>query len=200
MAERLFAMIGGVLLSAGVTFAHPYHVSVAEIERDAETNRLEVALRVWPEDLERVLSSATGERVNIERTENADELIVAYLDRVFVVAPPSDDPPRSSTPAPVFGPAGEDGERAELPRIVWVGKEIEGREAWIYFEVRLPEGMDSIEGAWISNRLHFGAVEQQENVMRVRDGEFRVTVRTDERTPWVRVVEEGAPANGSDGR
>jgi len=52
IARLAFALLTVISL-APLACAHPYHVSVAEIERDVETDRLEVALKVWPEEIGR---------------------------------------------------------------------------------------------------------------------------------------------------
>ncbi len=184
-----FALIGIAAL-AGAASLHPFHVSVAEIERNAETNRVEFALRLWPEDLERALSARAGKAVDLENTENIDELILAYIDRTFFIAPPGEKPSAAWKPKTILDTPDENGEQAELPRLTWVGKEVGGRDVWVYFEMRLPESMPSLEGAWISNSLLVRTIDGHENMMQIRDGDLRVTLRTDEQTRWVRIATE----------
>jgi len=81
IARLAFALLTVISL-APLACAHPYHVSVAEIERDVETDRLEVALKVWPEDLEKALTAQEGESVNLDRTEGVDEMIRSEERRV----------------------------------------------------------------------------------------------------------------------
>ena len=44
-----------------VSFVHPIHVSVAEIEMDEKDKRLEIMMRVFTDDLELTLRKATNQ-------------------------------------------------------------------------------------------------------------------------------------------
>jgi len=166
--------------------AHPSHVSVAEIERDQQTNRLEIALRVWPEDLEKTLEARTDRDVDLDSSDGVDELIADYLDETIIVAPPGKKPTRNWRPVPITK-TDEQGDTIELPRVIWVGKKFDRRDLWLYFELRLPAGMGSLKDAWISNRLFLGSVPSQENVMQIRDADLRVTLRTESDRLWARI-------------
>ena len=53
-----------VSLTAAVVSAHPSHVAIAEAEWNQESKKMEVALRVRPEDLEEALTRAeTSENI-----------------------------------------------------------------------------------------------------------------------------------------
>lgn len=194
MTKPLVFLAVALFLFVGVASAHPNHVSVAEVERNTETGRLEVALRCWPEDIEKVLSDRAGEDVTLESAPDIDERITHYLNEVFLIAPSGDAPPDDWRPDPIIE-KNKRGEPVEIPRIIWVGKELERRDLWLYFEVRLPERIESLEGAWISNRLFLATVPSQENVMTIRDDDWRVTVRTEKERPWATITPraEGTP-------
>lgn len=208
LAIALIASYAAAWFGPAPAQAHPFHVTIAEATRNAETKRIEVALRLWPEDLEAALTKlqtelrdkapggisapaqerehpAAGDlpaRINLDTTPDIDLLIAAYLDRIFLLAPPSE---RSPSEPPAWDAPAQPAPRAT--RILWLGKEIGARQAWLYFEVRLPAGMKNLEGAWISNRALFDVEPDQENIMMIRDGEFRITVRTEREAPWVRL-------------
>lgn len=133
--------------------AHPFHITLAEAEYNAETGKLEVALRIYhPTDLEEALSRRAGRRINLEKTEGADDLIMQYLRENFVIEPPG------GKPAP----------------LEWVGKEVSLKTAWLYFEVPLPGGP---EGVAFRNRLLFDVERDQSNTIVFKQGERRASLR-----------------------
>lgn len=127
--------------------AHEFHTSTAEVEHNRDSGKLEVALRVIPEDLEEALSRGRDRPVRLEVTEGVDALITAYLAARFRVE----------------GPDGE-------PRpVTWVGKEVSHRAAWLYFEIPVDD-----ETVWtLDNRVLFDVSETQINTVDFRDGERR---------------------------
>ena len=144
-----------VTLTAGVNLqAHPFHATYTEVDWNAKTKVLEVALRVQPEDLDRVLSLRTKRKIDIEKTKGVDKLIQKYLAEVFLVEPKLKQP----------------------VAIRWVGKEISSKEAWLYFEISRPQG---INGLKLLNRIFLEILPDQVNTVRVRQGTQRVTLRFD---------------------
>lgn len=113
----LFSLLGVPLL-AGVAAAHPRHLSIAEADWNAKTGRWEIALQVNPVDLEQALRRIANRPIDLDRSPGLDGLIQDYLSRTFVV--------RQS-----------DGRRAKL---LWVGHEVDLKDAWLYFEVPLDTG------------------------------------------------------------
>ncbi len=136
--------------------AHPYHATVAEAQLNAETGRLEISLKVIPEDLERALRRRHRERVILERTPRVDEMILDYLRDSFVVT--------------------QKGERHSLS---WVGKEIGPEGCWLYFEVPMADGL---AGAQLRNTIFFEIEASQINTVRLRAGDLhRTLIFTDQR-------------------
>ena len=177
-AERLVAAALALALAfacAPAAQAHPYHVAFAEAEANAETERLEVAMRVFPEDLEEALARMAERRaVDLEETEDIDELITRYLARTFLLRDPG--APREAT----------DDEAGPKPSVIhWVGKEVGVRHAWLYFEVEL--GRPDAEGLEISVRSMLETEPTQENAVRFRRGDERVTLRCTRVRPWVAI-------------
>ena len=144
-----------VTLTAGVNLqAHPFHATYTEVDWNAKDKMLEVALRVQPEDLDRVLSLRTKRKIDIEKTKGVDKLIQTYLAEVFLVEPKLKQP----------------------VAIRWIGKEVSSKEAWLYFEIPRPQG---IEGLKLLNRIFLEILPDQVNTVRVRQGRQRVTLRFD---------------------
>lgn len=62
--------------------AHPYYVSVTELEYKAATRQLEIACKVFTDDLEDALLQATGKKVDLfnkARQAETEQLIATYL-------------------------------------------------------------------------------------------------------------------------
>jgi len=141
-----------VVLTGSVAHAHPFHVSVAEVEHNRETRRLEISLRVHPADLEKAISRRARRRIDLERSEGLDELIAAYLRERIVVRPAK-------------GAPGE---------LVWVGKEVDVKHAWLYFEIRVPDGVDGLR---VSSRVFFELHREQSNLVTFKDAGRRASLR-----------------------
>jgi len=134
--------------------AHPFHATYTEVDWNAKSKMLEVALRVQPEDLDRVLSLRTKRKINIEKTKGVDKLIQQYLAEVFLVEP------KLKQPVPIR----------------WVGKEVSSKEAWLYFEVSRPQGIEDLK---LLNRIFLEIIPDEVNTVRFRQGKQRVTLRFD---------------------
>ncbi|MBW3596131.1 MAG: hypothetical protein KY475_02520 [Planctomycetes bacterium] len=159
-----------LLLAAGVAEGHPFHVSLAEAEYDAERSRLEVALRVHPSDLEEALRRQAGKRLVLEN-DGADPHIVAWLRRNLVVETPQG--------------------KADIE---WVGKEVSVKHAWLYFEIPLSGGLENVV---FTNRIFFDLLPDQVNTINFKDGGRRTTLHftrgEPRRTLSFEPAEEAAP-------
>ena len=152
-----FGIILFSIITPRVVVAHPYHFSVAELELNRETASLEVALRVFPEDLEKALryhaERQSKKPVRLDAKEGVDERIVEYLKSAFVVVGRGAKKPASD--------------------IRWVGKELSAKEAWLYFEI---PWQGDLYGARFENRVCFEHAERQINSVAIKDGTFRTTL------------------------
>ncbi len=143
--QSLFGLLTILCACASSAEAHPFHVSIAEANRNPKTGNLEIALKVFPGDLERAVRLKTKQPVDLDKTKNVDKLIVEYLNTVFRVK-------------------SVDGKRR---KIKWVGKEVTLKDAWLYFEIPIPGGL---EGAELEYRLFFELQEDQVNTINLVDG------------------------------
>ena len=134
------------------SFTHPFHVSNAEVEWKEDTKRLEIALKVWPIDLEEALENQAQRKLDLDETEDIDKLIVAYLQSRFVFHQ------ADGTPA----------------KIDWLGKEVSVKSAWLYFEIPLEK---SPEGLEVENRLFLEHLPDQVNLIQFKTGHKRMTLR-----------------------
>lgn len=142
--------------------AHPFHVSIAEAEWNQETAKLEVALRLKPMDLEQAVRQVSGERIRLEDSKRCDPLIERYLrERIRIDV--------QGKPAP----------------LTWVGKEVSVKEAWVYFEIKLPDGP---EGLRFTNQLLFDVQKDQVNTVNLRWKSHRKSLRFTREKPTVLVT------------
>ncbi|MEC9091333.1 MAG: DUF6702 family protein [Planctomycetota bacterium] len=130
---------------------HPFHVSVAEMEYNSKSQCLEVALRVWPEDLEKALTQQAKNKVDLDTTKNIDTLIFDYLNKKIKIQ----------------NPAGK------TCKLTWIGKELGIKQAWLYFEVKT--GLSPADFSF-SNRLFFELQEDQINLFNLNFGNRRASI------------------------
>jgi len=138
----------GVMISIDDVAAHPRHLSIAEADWNAETQRLEIALQVNPVDLEQALRRIANRPIDLDRTAGIDRLMEDYLGRTFFAKE-------------------RDGGNAKL---IWVGHEINLKDAWLYFEVPLKSGpVNATFGAG----LFFELLPDQANTINFKVGKLR---------------------------
>lgn len=107
-------------LASSSSFVHPYHVSLAEIERNERSGNFEVSLCIWPADLEKALARMAKKPIDLDRVDNLDELIAKYIDANITF---------------ISG----DGTQA---KIRYVGCELDLQKGWLYFEVQTGQERD----------------------------------------------------------
>jgi len=107
---------------------HSVATTQLEMEVDQESGALEIALHLSPNDLETCLTQWNGRAIRLDKEEDIDGLITEYLQAHLSVSG-ADEKPASFT---------------------WVGKEIELRDAWVYFELDV---RGSLEGKQLHNKL-----------------------------------------------
>jgi hypothetical protein len=148
------SMIGLALISIPTICPaeHPNHMSVAEIQWNAETGNLEVAICLWPADLERAIAQMRDQPTNLETVRNRDRILEDYIAQHFVVT--------SSNRS-----------KHELRHnIHWVGSEIDAKQAWLYFEF---DGSQFGEFVTVSNSVLFEINPDQSNHVQFQSGSVR---------------------------
>ncbi|MCZ6835423.1 MAG: hypothetical protein O7G85_06575 [Planctomycetota bacterium] len=211
------ALFSCLLLTSGLLLMgaiHPFHISITEAEvvlNDDGVKVLQVALRVSPDDLEKALERRSRRRLTLETTKDIDHLIVEYLDDVFQIRHPAPDEDSKPTPLePCPEPvAGHDDPQSESPTppsshpdakkkdktsiIRWVGKEIDVRYAWLYFEICLPE--KGLKGLEFSNRIFFDIEPDQDNTVNLKDGNWKPSLRFNRNETWKTLKKAEAPTD-----
>ncbi|MCA9713838.1 MAG: hypothetical protein KC468_03980 [Myxococcales bacterium] len=136
--------------------AHPYHASLAELDRDPRTGALEVALRLIPEDLARALNRSAGRPVDLDDPGAREAPTRAYVARSFLVTRPRSP---GGPPRPV------------APR--WLGMEVTIKEVWLYFAFALAPEAARVT---LLNRALFELEPQQINTVDARVGSRRASL------------------------
>ena len=149
--QRLFlgvALVAAVVPSpADCQASHPYHVSHAEVNWNANSGNFEVALCVWPADLEKALKGDTGKSVDLDKVEDLDQLLATYISKKFRI-----------TRAEGQDESNSDKNVAKSLR--WVGHERDLKKAWLYFEI---SGDKAVHQWKIENQVFFELNEDQLN-------------------------------------
>ena len=68
--------------------AHPYHVSIAEVKYNPKNQNLEIALKLFTDDLEKTLSEKAGKPVVITSDAAVVKMLEAYFQKHFQVQLP----------------------------------------------------------------------------------------------------------------
>ena len=130
-------------VAARAAAAHKFYTSLARVEYNSSEKTAEVTLRVFSDDLELALKRRAGREVKLDRTKDAEQLVLAYLRDTFEIK-------------------NGDGEAKALK---WVGMELRAGVAWLYVEAEMPEGL---AGARLRDQLFFELFDEQVNTVSVR--------------------------------
>ena len=146
------------LLAAGAAHAHPIHLSYAEVTHNREAKTLEVAIRVYPDDLLEVTGRDAGRALSYEQTPAAE--LAAAIAR---------------TTRRSFAVRDGQGKPIEAKWIGWEFDQEQGSEqrVWIYLEFPVPEGIQDVR---IRHALLADLYRDQVNSVHLRDGERRLTL------------------------
>ena len=120
---------------------HPVHETVAEIEWNTETGRLEVALRIDVLD-QQWLQKKLG------RQEKVSQWAIRYLRQNFRIT----DRPKNNEP--------------DKTSYRWIGRKEEGSHVWWYFEIEPP---DKKRPTWIDQRVMLEREENYTNRILILD-------------------------------
>ena len=132
-----------LLLLSFETYAHKFYISIANMEYNAEKERIDVSLKMTAHDFEKVLIRKFEQEVHIEKVEDDSEIgkyCIAYLKQNFVVK--------------------SDGQAAEFS---YLGKEIDNREDLFFFfsfmKVKNPASLKLV------SNLLFSISDDQQNIV-----------------------------------
>ena len=133
-----------ILLLCGGWFMHKFYVSLTEVRYNTQSERFEVSMRIFPDDLDRAMLARTGIHTQLATKlehEGADSLLMAYLLKSFAIH--------------------SDGEEIGL---TYLGKEPESDAIWCYLEsspVKSPQSLS------IRNEVLTEIFPEQVNIVQV---------------------------------
>jgi len=158
----ILSLLLAIGLASTVTASHPYHVSLAEIQFNAERGKFEVALCAWPADLEKAIGKMEKQAIDLDGLTQArrDELIAKYVSSRFAVEPHKEGSAESTTAA-----ATNEEQSFESCKIRWVGSELSLKQAWLYFEI---DASADVQKWSFENRLFFELNEDQLNQIQIQ--------------------------------
>jgi hypothetical protein len=143
------AILVGGCLGVPAVGAHPIHTSYTEAEYRPGAEKLELAVRLFTDDIEAALSRRAGKPVSFAKTPPAaiDAALLAYLRETLLVKS------LNGTAQP----------------LAWVGREFKeaDQHLWVYLECPLPGG---VEGARVRHRVLREIFSDQINSIRLREG------------------------------
>ncbi len=174
--------IGTALMMFASMIVHPMAVSLAEIEYNATTESLEVALRCYPEALDRAIKKFRRETKEVSEDSSEQEWMTAYLEanvRLWEAPPPG----ARSTPMPKV-------------RYRWVGQEEERGAVWLFFEIPWKGSMDRL---MVRSTIPFDIFPEQLNTVIISKGDREATCSLHRRQPeqraeWKRIEPGKKPA------
>lgn len=142
-----FLLLGVILLSSAFksnnTAFHAFHTSLTEMRYNTKSKGFEVSLRVFTDDLEKVLSHDNqNKKIVIENNDSNDALVEQYVKKHFMLV----------------------NAKNQLKAIQYVGKEKEGDATWIYLEIPLNE---AVSGLRLKNDVLIDMYDDQTNIVNV---------------------------------
>ncbi|HEY0319602.1 MAG TPA: DUF6702 family protein [Pyrinomonadaceae bacterium] len=151
--------------------AHKFYTSISHAEYNPETKSLEIVARVFSDDLELALTRRNSKAIYLDSTKEVSAYIVAYLKETFEVK-------------------GVDEKRKEIK---WVGLETKVDTTWLYFEIKMPEGL---KGTELRNRLFFELFSEQVNIVNIKDADnkFDLVFKRGDEFKSLNAPSETAPA------
>jgi hypothetical protein len=137
------------LLVLGAWAMHEFYVSITEIRYNAQRERFEISMRIFPDDLDRALLERNGIHTQLATAlehDLADSLLMLYLLEDFSLE--------------------VDGEELGL---TYLGKEAESNAIWCYLESSVRSAPETIK---IRNRILTEYFPDQVNIIQVYRGKW----------------------------
>ncbi len=151
--RRLFALLLGLPLLA--LARHTYHSSILELRLNPRQQQVELALKVFTDDLENALSQGQPQHLSLQ-DPRAQALAAAYLREHLALALPAAS--------------------ARQPRqalaLQFVGMQPEKDAYWLYAKAKLPRAAPAI---WLRNTVMLDLFSDQMNIVNAESGPKKVS-------------------------
>jgi hypothetical protein len=152
--RRLFALLL-VLVPLLALARHTYHSSILELRLNPKQQQVELALKVFTDDLENALSQGRPQHLSLQ-DPRALPLADAYLREHLALALPA------ST-----------GRQPRLPlTIQFVGMQSEKDAYWLYAKAKLPRATAQL---WLRNTVMLDLFSDQMNIVNAENGSAKVS-------------------------
>lgn len=145
----LILLILAAILASGLEWYHEFYVSLTEIRYNRDSQRMEISMRIFPDDMDRALEKLGGIKshlVTLLENPKADSLLQDYLLEHFQLV--------------VNG--------KEI-RLVYLGKEPEDDAMWCYLESGM---VDTPEEITVRNSILTELFEEQVNIIQTYVGDW----------------------------
>jgi len=154
ISNLLFISLGYIILS----FAHPFHASVCEIEYNENSHSLEISYRMFLDDLEEAINKKYNEKVDIlkpDQKDKVDELVEKYLKEQMKYSV-----------------------NEQAVEFEYLGSEIEGYALWCFIEVpdvEMPKTLEVENGVLLElfddqiNLVHFNKEDKVRSLKLFKD-------------------------------
>lgn len=126
--------------------AHKFFVSISQINYNQETKSLELALKLFTDDLENCINESTNKSIKISQEHTYDQDIANYLTKHLSIKINEKSSPFN-----------------------YLGKELEYDVTWCYLEIKSVETISAIE---IENSIFTQLLPDQKNLIQLTVGEF----------------------------
>jgi hypothetical protein len=144
--------------------AHRFHTAYVEMERITDTQSLEIAIRVSPEDLVAAFRLSHPDRkLDPDSELPPSDWISSYLSEAITFQ--NGDP---TSKVDVKAKA-----EVEHPKLKWLGQESLETEVWIYLEGSHPQFLSKQE---IRSQIFFEFDGALSNILAIREGSWRKTI------------------------
>ena len=121
--------------------AHTFHTSLTRIDYNEKEKIFEISMQLFAHDLIPLLEKRNnGKRVELEKSAEADKLILDYIDENFVLTD----------------------KNGAAKTLRWVGKESDVDTVEIYLEADAPESLKNYQ---LKNTLFFENFPEQTNIV-----------------------------------
>jgi hypothetical protein len=137
-------VLGLISLSFTKDVAHPFHVSVTEINHNEGDKTLEVSCKIFTDDFEKALAQRFKTRVDLGKDElhsAMDSLIKKYISAAILIRP-----------------------SGRATSYNYIGYELDKEAAYCYFEVQNVSSVSSLD---ITNTILYDLFDDQMNIMHV---------------------------------
>lgn len=146
LEKKYFILLLFLILGANTVKAHPFYVSICQVDYNSETRSLEIALKVFSNDLLLGLENKGKTKIYLgEKKENpkADEYIFDYVksQMIFTV-------------------------NHQKVNYNFVGKEMQDDVVWVYLEV---ENVNALTSLGVESKLLTEIFDDQKNIVQVNN-------------------------------